>query len=246
MKDLQFLKENLIAHRGVCYNYLENTLDAFRIAIIKNYTIELDIHLTKDNKIIVFHDGNLQRITGINKNIKDATYKEIKDIINIPTLKEALELVQGKVPIIIELKYANIRKKFEKRVVKLLDKYPGKFAIQSFNPLSILWFKLNRKKYIRGYLINSIFSDNILINAFLNNKLLNKILTPDYIGVNLSYLKNSKIKSLRSKYLIVGYTINTNKEYNDYYDYADNFICNIRKSPYKKNFNIPKQRDCSP
>ena len=49
MKDLQFLKEKLIAHRGVCYNYLENTLDAFRMAIIKNYTIELDIHLTKDN-----------------------------------------------------------------------------------------------------------------------------------------------------------------------------------------------------
>ena len=53
-----FLKTNLISHRGIHDNIkvYENTLESFKLAIKKKYTIELDIHLTKDNQIIVFHD----------------------------------------------------------------------------------------------------------------------------------------------------------------------------------------------
>ena len=99
-----FLTTNLIAHRGLHYNYLENTLGAFKEAIKNNYIIELDVRLTKDKKVIVFHDNNLFRITGINKNINESTYEELKEIINIPTLQEVLNLVSGKVTIIIEIK----------------------------------------------------------------------------------------------------------------------------------------------
>ncbi len=228
-----FLTTNLIAHRGIHYNYLENTLGAFKEAIKKNYIIELDVRLTKDKKVIVFHDNNLFRITGINKSITESTYEELKEIINIPTLKEVLNLVSGKVPIIIEIKLSKNFFQLEKKLSILLDNYYYRFAIQSFNPLSILWFRINRPSYIRGYLINSICSKNIIINRFFNSKILDKILKPNYLGVNLQYLKNNKIKKLRCKYLIIGYTINDKEEYTEYKQYADNFICNIGKEPYK-------------
>ena len=228
-----FLTTNLIAHRGLHYNYLENTLGAFKEAIKNNYIIELDIRLTKDKKIIVFHDNNLFRITGINKNINESTYEELNKIINIPTLQKVLNLVSGKDPIIIEIKLSKKLFQLEKELSKLLDNYNYRFAIQSFNPLSILWFRINKPKYIRGYLINSIYSKNIIINRLLNSRMLNKILKPNYLGVNLQYLKNNKIKNLRRKYLIIGYTINNQEEYTEYKCYADNFICNIGKEPYK-------------
>ena len=166
MKKLCFLTNYLIAHRGVCNDkYLENTLDSFKQAIIHNYAIELDIHLLKDNTVIVYHDDNLKRLTGINKQIKDCTYDEIKQIksIHIPSLKEVLDLVQGKVPILIEYKFDTKVGHLEKETTKLLDNYKGDFAVQSFHPLTVLWFKLNRPNYVRGQLVSNIFPNNFLI-----------------------------------------------------------------------------------
>lgn len=228
-----FLKKNLIAHRGVHYKYRENTIEAFRSAIRENYIIELDVHLTRDKKVIVYHDNNLKRITGINKEIKDSTYKELNNIIRIPTLENVLNLIEGRVPIIIETKFDNKIGLLEKELSKILDKYNYEFAIQSFNPLSILWFKLNRPKYIKGYLIYSVLPSNFLVKAILNSYLLNQIIKPDYIGININYLKTKKTLKLKRKYLIIGYTINNQKEYNKYKHDADNFICNIGKEPYK-------------
>lgn len=230
---IDFLRKNLIAHRGVCYKYRENTIEAFEEAIKGNYIIELDVHLTKDKEVVVYHDNNLKRITGINKNIKDSTYEELNNIISIPTLESVLNVVKGRVPIIIEIKFDNKIGMLEKKVSKILDKYNYEFAIHSFNPLSILWFKLNRPKYIKGYLIYSVFTNNFLVKAILNSNFLNKILNPDYIGINIEYLTTKKALKLKRKYLIIGYTINNQEEYNKYKNYADNFICDIGKEPYK-------------
>ena len=232
--NISFLKSPLIAHRGIHTKYRENTLPAFRRAIIEGYTIELDVHLTTDNKVIVYHDDNLKRLTGINKEIKKCSYQEIQNIIKVPTLEEVLNLVNGKVPIIIELKYDTKPGKLEQKTAKILENYKGEFTIQSFSPLSLIWFRKNKKEYPRGYLINSIFNKNPITKYLLNKRILTSIIKPNYIGINLKYLKNKRIQKLRKKYLIIGYTINTNKEYNTYYNYADNFICNIGKEPFKR------------
>jgi glycerophosphoryl diester phosphodiesterase len=231
VKNLDFLKKSLIAHRGVHYNYIENTLSAFRMAMLKKYIIELDIHLTKDNKVVVFHDDNIKRITGVNKEIKESTYEELNNIMNIPTLDEVLNLVNGEVPIIIEFKSSQKVGKLEKEACKLLDNYKGDFAVQSFNPLSILWFKLNRNNYVRGFLVSSISKNSILINFYLNTLIC--FLSPDYIAINLKYLKSREIKKLRNIYLIIGYTVNSKEKYNKYKEAADNLICDIEKEPYE-------------
>ena len=70
MKNISFLKDKLIAHRGdhdIKNKIPENSIPAFKKAINNNYTIELDVHLTKDNKIVVFHDNTLKRVCNINK-----------------------------------------------------------------------------------------------------------------------------------------------------------------------------------
>ena len=71
MKNINFLKSNLIAHRGVHNsNIPENTLPAFVKCVDKNYIIELDIHILKDNTIVVYHDYNLKKLTNVNKVIE--------------------------------------------------------------------------------------------------------------------------------------------------------------------------------
>ena len=233
MNKESFLTTTLIAHRGVHYKYMENSIKAFQEAIKRNYIIELDVHITKDNKIVVFHDNNLKRLAGVSKNIEELNYSEILKIISIPTIEDVLKIVNGKVPIIIETKVLNNVGILEKTLSNILNNYEGKVAIQSFNHKSLEWFKNNNPKYPRGYLINSITHHNILIKYILNIKKLNKIIKPTYLGINLDYIDNKIIKKLKKEYLIIGYTINNQEEYNKYKNKTDNLIYNIKKYPYK-------------
>lgn len=227
MKDLTFLTSNLIAHRGLYNSYIgENTLLAFEKAISKNYIIELDVHLTRDKKVIVYHDSNLKRLTGIDREIKDLNYSEIKRITiktgeHIPTLNEVLKLVDGKVPLLIELKFDNKVGVLEKELVKSLDNYKGKFAIQSFNPLCLYWFKKYRKNYIRGQLVTQQYSFNFISNFVCKYMVLNPITKPDFISSNIKKLPNQKI---RNKYILIGWTIKNRAELNKYRNYCDNLI----------------------
>lgn len=226
MKKCNFLTRNLIAHRGyhdIKKEIPENSLQAFKRAILYNYLIEFDIHLTKDNKLVVFHDENLKRMCGIDKNISDCTYDELKKLYllntssKIPLLKEVLDLVNNKVPIIIEIKGNNKYGVIEKYLVKLLDNYKGEYAVQSFNPLNILWFKLNRPNVICG-----------IIKLFYRKKDLKQLilktlfLRADYIAKDVKFF--SKKRRTNNK-LIIGWTIRTKEEYDKYKYYYDNLIC---------------------
>lgn len=217
MKNIDFLKENLIAHRGV-HNLqtIENTLHAFTKCMDKNYIIELDIHILKCGTIVVYHDYNLFRLCGENKIIETLTYAQLSKIkikgkYKIPTLKEVMHIVNGKVPILIEVKDLNSNDYFEKELVKMLDNYDGKFAIQSLNPYVVDWFYKNKKEYIVGLIFLNNFNRNIL------KKYIKKI---DFISVN----KNMLPIKIKNK-LTIGWTIKTHDEYNKYKKISDNLIC---------------------
>lgn len=80
-KDINFLKYNLSAHRGkhdINKCIPKNSIKAFKEAIKNDYIIELDIHILKEDSIIVFHNDNLKRMTEIDKQVKTTTYNEIK------------------------------------------------------------------------------------------------------------------------------------------------------------------------
>ena len=128
MINLNKYKNSIIAHRGIHDNKLvpENSLKAFKLALETKLTIELDIHLTKDNQLVVFHDDNLKRMTNVNCIIEKLTLSEIKklNLLNtdekIPTLEEVLKLVNGKVLIDIEIKVNKHVKKIVKNLLKIL------------------------------------------------------------------------------------------------------------------------------
>ena len=216
MKNIDFLKRSLIAHRGVHNsNIPENTLPAFVKCVDKNYTIELDIHILKDNTIVVYHDHNLKKLTGVNKIIETLNYPQLSKIkINkkytIPTLKQVMHIVNGDVPLLIEAKDVDNNSKFEEELVKILDNYKGEFAIQSMNPFVIDWFYKNRKDYAIGLIV---FND-------LNYKLLKKYTKKiDFISV---YKKQLPFKINK---LVLGWTIRKDSEYKKYKILCDNLIC---------------------
>ena len=229
-KNIDFITNHYIAHRGLHNDKIpENTIPAFKEAIKNNYPIELDVHLLKDKEIVVFHDNNLKRILSIDKDIKDYTYKELSKLkinnkYHIPTLREVLGLVDGKVPLIIELKYDNKVGLLEEELVKQLDNYKGEFSIQSFNPFIVRWFKKNRKNYIRGLLISS---KKKLRVRFARSKLSLFLTKPDYLAISKKLSK--KKLSKYSKYPIIIWTINNKKVYEKYKDKYNLIIENIKE-----------------
>lgn len=235
-KDINFLKNNLIAHRGmhnINQGIPENTIKAFENAIKNNYIIELDVHILKDNNIVVFHDDNLKRMTGIDKNLKDVTFDEIRNLklqntnSYIPLFKDVLNLINGKTPIIIELKYDVKSGRLEKKLLELLKNYNGKFVIKSFSPLSIYWFKKHAPNIIRGQLSCDFTKSNYnFIKKFvLRNMLFNIITKPDFISFAIDSFPNKKVANFRKKKLVLGWTIKTHSDFLKAKNYCDNFIC---------------------
>lgn len=247
IKDTNFLKQNLIAHRGmhsIENGIPENSMTAFEKAIENSYIIELDVHILKDKSVIVFHDDNLERMTGVNRNTKDVTYNEIKKLklqntnCYIPLLKDVLKLVNGKVPIIIELKTDVRSGILEKETINILKNYNGKYVLKSFNPLSIYWLKKHHPEVIRGQLASSFKSDkmNIIKKLFLKNMVLNFITKPDFISYGIDGLPNRKVERYRKTNIVLGWTITNKLEMEKAKKYCDNLICeNLEEIDNKTN-----------
>ena len=161
MKDLDFLINKKIAHRGLHSKEIpENSLLAFKKAIKEQMPIELDVHLTKDGEVVVIHDDNTVRMTGINKKVKNLKKDDLNNIYllktkeHIPLFKDVLSLVNGKVPLIIELKYDCKVGLLEDKIIELLKNYKGAYAIQSFRNKSIFYLKRKndtKKQFITVY-----------------------------------------------------------------------------------------------
>ena len=119
----------IVAHRGYWDKYVpENSMTAFIRCVERKIPIELDVHLTKDNKVVVFHDYDLFRMTGINKKIEETNYEEIKtcnlkkSYEKIPLLEDVLKKVNNRVLILIELKNKKVGP-LEDEVLKITKKY---------------------------------------------------------------------------------------------------------------------------
>lgn len=227
-----FLTKNIISHRGIHDNkkIFENTLEAISLAVNKGYIIEIDVHLTKDNKLVVFHDYNTKRITKKDMIIEDSIYNDLNDqtIIHIPLLEEVLNLVDKKVPLLIEIKQERKVGNLEQNLMNILKDYQGEYAIQSFNPKVLYWFKKNYSKILRGQLSYQYKSKKIpkLSKYLLKNMFFNFITKPNFISYKYDELSLPKISKYKQKNItILGWTITTQKDYNKYIKMYDNLIC---------------------
>ena len=194
------------AHRGLYDNehgIPENSMAAFRRAVDKGYGIELDVHLTADTQLVVFHDDTLTRMCGMNKKISSFLYSDLMQLRllgteeGIPLFKDVLELIDGKVPLIIELKVDGSNQNLLCPLVwQLLSRYKGDYCIESFHPFVLQWFKRHEPQVVRGQLSCNFFKENPhcdIVLFLMSNLMTNFFTHPDFIAYKYLDLDNPAV-----------------------------------------------------
>ena len=163
-RDISFLQGYDYAHRGLwntnepgAENRPENSLAGFRAAVEKGYGIELDVHLTADGHLVVHHDDSLKRLTGVDIVIGRSTLAQIRGchLPNgepVPTFDEMLAVVDGRVPLVVEVKAEGNADALSQAVYQRMQRYDGPWCMESFDPWAVRWFRNNAPEVIRGQL----------------------------------------------------------------------------------------------
>lgn len=236
-----FNEKKFFAHRGLFDNMTdapENSRKAFEKAVEKGFGIELDVQLTKDNVPVVFHDFTLKRVCGVEGHVHDFTYDELQKyhLMNsdetIPTFPEVLEIIDGRVPMIVELKMHFLEFDCCRRAAESLDGYKGDYVIESFNPLALCWYRNVHPEVVRGQLSENFFKDKSVPKparpfCYLLSLLLSNFATkPDFIAYNHHCKSNISFKLCRSlfKPVTAAWTIRSQEDIEKASDSFDVFI----------------------
>ena len=210
--DFSWLIDTPIAHRGLWdETYPENSLGAYEKAIEKGFNIEIDVHLMADGEFAVFHDNTTGRMCGKKAKVSSLKTEDLKNFklkgtdYYIPTLREFLDLVDGKVGLLIEMKDINNRKGAAKKLCEYLKDYKGKYAIQSFFFPVLKWWRDNTVDIPVG----------VLGTAFLNDWQLfsfRKKVRPDFYAFDITYLPYPFIMKEQKKGVkLLSWTIKTDE-----------------------------------
>jgi len=198
-------------HRGLAKKHFkENTLTSFKYCFKKKYGVETDLHCTKDNKIICFHDFTLKRKFKINKKIKDSNYSYLKEIstknkAEIPLLSHLLKASKKNFPLLLELKpFFSL-----KNLKKLLFETEGykKCALISFKEKNI--YNLGKLKIKLP--LGLSFSSTTKIETIV---LKSKKSYIDFIVLHKTFLKNKSLSTMSKP--VYYYPILNKKEFTKY------------------------------
>jgi len=196
--DLSHMEGYHYAHRGYHDGNVavpENGLPSFQAAIDAGYGIELDVQLSSDKIPMVFHDADLSRVCGVEGKIWDYTCAELQQMKlfdtdeTIPTLQETLDLINGQVPILVEYKMDKVDTDVCAMSHEILKDYEGPYAVQSFHPFALFWYRRNAGDVPRGILAKNFIRDNKekgeesdIIDFLTTNLMLNVLGYPDFIA----------------------------------------------------------------
>ena len=219
-------KHQYYAHRGLHTKseiVPENSLKAFRLAVEKGYGIELDVQLSKDGYVMVFHDDDLERMCGVKGNIWDYTFEELRSFRllgtdeQIPLFTEVLEILEkGTGKLICELKTGPRNTELAEKTYGFLKDYKGIYCIESFNPFIVRWFKKNAPHIVRGQLINirEKYADfNPFIAWMLSNARFSFLNKPHFVAYNLVKEPPKYVQKLAKKgTMLVSWTSRTPEE----------------------------------
>ena len=182
------------AHRGLHGGGIpENSMAAFARACEAGYGIELDVQLSRDGEVMVFHDYTLTRMTGVDRKLCELTAAELQALSlggtaeTVPTFSEVLELVDGRVPLLVELKGESLDTALCAKVASLLKDYHGAYCLESFNPLLIGKMGKHLPRAYRGLLYTNVCRDKKKyspLNLVITAMLLNGLAKPHFIACN--------------------------------------------------------------
>ena len=198
MEKRELIKELLkhrYAHRGFHSKpqIAENSMTAFKLAVEKGFGLELDVPLTRDNNLAVIHDPSLKRTCGIDLKIEELDLadaqvyclEESEDV--IPDFEDVLTMVDGRVPLIVELKVVD--NNFDalcRRVAGILRSYKGPVCVESFDPRAVKWFRQHEPQFVRGQLAGALRKTDPEFDKrndfLLKNLLVNIYAKPDFVA----------------------------------------------------------------
>lgn len=228
-----WLVETPIAHRGLHSKTVpENSLLSFSKAIEKGYAISFEVHLLSDGTVVVFNDESLARMTGNDGYIKYLHKEDLKALSlkgtkeHIPTMEEALKLIDGKVPVLIEIKNTHKVGKVEQAVIDILKKYDGEYAVESFNPYSLGYLRQHAPNILRGQLSGTFKGEKINFFkklALKKMKLNKRVSQPNFISYEASAIPNRYVKKYKDLPLLA-YVVKSKEEYLNVVKYCDNVV----------------------
>jgi len=186
------------AHRGLHRmdkSVPENSLAAFEAAAQRGYGVELDVRLTGDGKVVVFHDDELDRICGVPGKVECLGWEYLKTLRlcgtqeRIPLLEDALSVIKGRSPDIVELKRGRNNRLLCEKTLAILRRYDGPCCIESFDPFIVRWFRKNAPDVLRGQLscsMDRFKEETSWIKAFLiSNVLTNFLSRPQFLAYRI-------------------------------------------------------------
>lgn len=231
---MRWLTRPPVAHRGLHGPGIpENSLAAVEAAVEEGYAVEVDVRLSADGVPVLFHDERLERVADARGPLEERTWYELSELSleetgeAIPSLEEGLAAIDGEVPLLVELKNWGEPGRLERRTADVLDDYGGRFAIQSFNPRSLAWFRRERPEWTRGQIAG--WFEGVELAAYKRVLLKRLAVTwlsrPDYVAYEhhrLPYWPVSLHRSLGMP--VLAWTVCTPDEVERVLEHADNVI----------------------
>ena len=224
-REMEKYKAVKYAHRGLhSEGVAENSLSAFEKARDMGFGIELDVQLSSDGELVVFHDSTLKRVCGIDGKVKDFTAAELSEMSllgtadTIPLFKDVLNLIGGRVPLLIEVKMEAGESGIAEKLLEVIDGYKGEFIVESFNPYALKVLKERRPDILRGilsyeYMKNEKNKGKPLF-WFLQNLLTNYIGRPDFIAYEKTGFTNHNLRFIRHTFAtpLMAWTVKSQEE----------------------------------
>ncbi|KPF52640.1 glycerophosphodiester phosphodiesterase [Rhizobium sp. AAP116] len=227
MSRIDWIKDVPVAHRGyhdMNREIWENTLSAFSRAIEAGFAIECDIQLSSDSVPMVFHDHDLQRLCNMNGEVRERTAGELRMLSiggtadKIPTLRQMLDLVKGRVPLVIELKGLDAEQDdgFVEAVLEVLEGYEGKVALMSFDYHLLRALKVAECPWPVGLTAEGVKPENFAAHREAMD------LGLDFTSYCVAHLPNDFVADLREKGApVITWTVRDEIMRAQTYKYAD-------------------------
>ncbi len=226
-----------IAHRGLWApdGPPENSIGAFQAACAAGYSIELDVQLTADGEAVVFHDDELERMTGQAGRVRDRSAADLAQLRlkgsdeAIPTLLEALAVVGHRAMVHVELKTPpGDVGPLERRVHEVIADHKGPLAVIGFNPYSHAWFAERYPGVLRG-LDSYSYRDRPEMPAALRQALARlehvAIARPHFLALGLDMLPDENTARLRAGGMpVIAWTVRTPDQWAAVKDGCDNLV----------------------
>lgn len=228
-KDTKWLTATPVAHRGLHNNITlpENSLGAFENAIKHGYGIEFDVWRTDSGQLIVHHDPSLSRTCGRNERTKSVDtskldeYKLMNTDYSIPTFEQTLDLVNGQVGLVIEIKPTKLVDVTCSQIWDVLKIYKGNYCIESFDPYVVRWWAANHPEIILGQLCDWYTWHKLTVKTMKQYRFV------DFLATSLKNLPSKyyqKICKENPDMIMIGWTVRTKESFDLAVKNVDNII----------------------